>query len=68
MAESVFMKADEVSDFLGVSKTEAYRIMKRLNEELKSNGCMVVSGRVSRRYLEEQIYGYSNCSVKSSVI
>ena len=27
MAESIFMKAEEVARFLGVSKTEAYRII-----------------------------------------
>ena len=30
MAESIFMKADEVMSFLGVSKTEAYRIIKAI--------------------------------------
>ena len=62
MAESIFMKAEEVARFLGVSKTEAYRIIKRLNTELKENGYMVISGRVSRRYLEEQVYGYRGCT------
>lgn len=28
MATSVFMKADEVQELLGVSRSEAYRIMK----------------------------------------
>ena len=38
MANSIFMKAEEVQEFLGVSRTESYRIIKRLNEELKANG------------------------------
>ena len=45
MADSIFMKAEEVARFLGVSKTEAYRIIKRLNTELKGNGYMVISGK-----------------------
>lgn len=58
MAESLFIRADEVIHLLGVSKSEAYRIIKRLNDEMASKGYIVVNGRVNRRYLEEQIYGY----------
>jgi hypothetical protein len=66
MANSIFMKAEEVQAFLGVSRTESYRIIKRLNEELKANGYMVISGRVSRKYLEEKVYGYVGSSVPVS--
>jgi hypothetical protein len=58
IAESLFVRADEVIRLLGVSKSEAYRIIKRLNDEMASKGYIVVNGRVNRRYLEEQIYGY----------
>ena len=33
MAECLFIKADEVVKMLGVSQSEAYRIIKKLNEE-----------------------------------
>ena len=66
MANSIFMKAEEVQEFLGVSRTESYRIIKRLNEELKANGYIVISGRVSRKYLEEKVYGYVGSSVPVS--
>lgn len=66
MANSIFMKAEEVQEFLGVSRTESYRIIKRLNEEFKANGYMVISGRVSRKYLEEKVYGYVGSSVPVS--
>ena len=66
MANSIFMKAEEVQEFLGVSRTESYRIIKRLNEELKANGYMVISGLVSRKYLEEKVYGYVGSSVPVS--
>ena len=59
MATSVFMKADEVQELLGVSRSEAYRFMKKLNDDLKEKGFIVLSGRVSRKYLEEMIYGYA---------
>ena len=34
MAECLFIKADEVVKMLGVSQSEAYRIIKKLNEEI----------------------------------
>ena len=58
----MFMKAGEVQELLGVSRSESYRIMKRLNDDLKAKGFIVLSGRVSRKYLEEMIYGYPSVS------
>ena len=58
MANSVFMKAEEAQEMLGVSRSESYRIIKKLNDDLKAKGFIVLSGRVSRKYLEEMIYGY----------
>ena len=58
MAECLFIKADEVVKMLGVSQSEAYRIIKKLNEEMAAKGYITINGRVNRKYLEEQIYGY----------
>ena len=60
MANSLFIKADEVAELLGVSRADAYRIIKRLNDQLSSRGFIVVNGRVNRKYPEEQIYGFCN--------
>ena len=49
MAESMFIKVDEVGELLGISRAEAYRIIKKLNSELDEKGDIVISGRVSRR-------------------
>ena len=35
----------------------AYKIIRRLNDELSAGGYLVVAGRVSRRYFEQKIYG-----------
>ena len=35
MANTMFMRADEVAQELGVSKAFAYQLMRNLNEELK---------------------------------
>ena len=54
---AVLMTAKEISEELGISKTLAYQIMEKLNKELEAKGYFVIKGKVSRRYLSEQIYG-----------
>ena len=54
---AVLMTAKEISEELGISKTLAYEIMQKLNKELEAKGYFVIKGKVSRRYLSEQIYG-----------
>ena len=54
---AVLMNAKEISEELGISKTLAYDIMQKLNKELEAKGYFVIKGKVSRRYLAEQIYG-----------
>ena len=56
MANKLFMRADEVAEELGVSKTFAYKLMRELNEELSKKGYLTVNGRVSRKYFEEKLY------------
>lgn len=58
MAKSLFVKAEELQELLGISRSESYRIIKKLNDDLKEKGFIVLNGRVSRKYLEEMIYGY----------
>ena len=57
MAESLFMRAEEVAAELGVSVSYAYKLMQRMNRELQEMGCITMSGRVDRRYFHEKIYG-----------
>ena len=54
---AVLMNAKEIREELGISKTLAYEIMQKLNKELEAKGYFVIKGKVSRRYLSEQIYG-----------
>lgn len=57
MARTVFIKAEEVAQELEISKALAYWMIHRWNDELKAKGYTTVTGRVSRQYFEEQIYG-----------
>lgn len=53
----LFMKAEEIQEKLGISKTYAYKIIKELNEELEKMGYKTLAGRVSRKFFNEKFYG-----------
>ena len=58
MSSTAFMKVEEVAEELGISKSYAYKIMQKLNAELKAQGFLRISGRVNKRYfLERACYG-----------
>ena len=53
-----FMRVDEVAQELGISKSYAYKIVQKLNVELKEKGFMTISGRVNKQYfMERTCYG-----------
>ena len=62
MNECQFYSAMEVARLLGVSKGHAYKIVKNLNNELKSKGFIVIAGKVSKQYFNERCYGMSKVS------
>ena len=58
MAEQSFIRVEEVAEMLGVSKSYAYKVVQKLNAELKSMGYLTISGRISKQYfLEKVCYG-----------
>ena len=57
MHKNLFIKAEEITKELGVSKPYAYKLIRKLNEELKNKGFITISGKVSRQFFEEKIYG-----------
>lgn len=54
--ETKFLNAQDVADLLGVSMVTGYRIIKKLNDELKEQGYIVVAGKISKRYFNEKVY------------
>lgn len=56
IAEQIFMKVDEVAAELGVSNSYAYRLIRELNKELKAAGCIVINGRIDRKFFHEHLY------------
>ena len=58
MASNTFMRVDEVAEMLGISKSYAYKIVQKLNVELKDKGFLTIAGRVNKQYfMEKTCYG-----------
>jgi len=57
MAGQIFMRVDEVAEELGVSKPYAYKLIKKMNEELAQTGCITIAGRIDRKFFYEKFYG-----------
>ena len=57
MENKRFLNAQDVANFMGISVPMAYKIIRKLNDELVAAGYIIVSGRISRTYFEKKIYG-----------
>ncbi len=57
MANTMFMRVDEVAEDLGVSVPYAYKLIRSMNEELKKTGCITISGRIDHKFFHEKFYG-----------
>lgn len=53
-----FMTAQDVAEILKVSKGHAYKIVKKLNDELKEQGYIVIAGRIPMAYLKQRCYSF----------
>ncbi|NMM65511.1 helix-turn-helix domain-containing protein [Clostridium sp. P21] len=51
----MFYTAKDVSKILGISETSAYRIIKKLNNELLSKEYIVIPGKISKKYFESKV-------------
>ena len=45
-----FMRVEEVAQELGISKSHAYKVIHKLNAELRDKGYLTISGRVNRNF------------------
>ena len=58
MENNNFMRVEDVAKELGISKSYAYKIVQRLNADLRAKGFLTISGRINRKYfLEKFCYG-----------
>ena len=49
-----FLTVTEVAQLLHISRSHAYKVIHRLNQELKAQGMITIAGRISRSYLMER--------------
>lgn len=64
--KKVFYMSDDIANMLSVSKTTAYRIIHKLNEELRNQGYITVAGRVPKTFFDKRFY--SEDESKQSVL
>lgn len=57
MENKRFLNVQDVAQYMGISVPMAYQIIRRLNDELVAAGYIIVSGRISRSYFEQNVYG-----------
>ena len=53
----IYYTADDVAEMLGVSMSQAYKVVKTLNNELKEKNVIIQAGRVPKVFFHEKYYG-----------
>ena len=56
MADKMFLRVEDVAEEMGVSVSYAYKLIRKLNKELKATGCITIPGRIDRKFFHEKIY------------
>ncbi len=54
---NMFLTVDDAAQLLHISTSHAYKVIHRLNMELKAQGYLTIAGRISRDYLLERAKG-----------
>ena len=53
----IYISAPELADMLGISLGYAYKIIRRMNNELRDQNFLVISGKLPRKYFEQHWFG-----------
>lgn len=53
----LFLSAIDVSKCMQISIPMAYKIIRKLNDELQEKGYLVICGKINRKFFESKIYG-----------
>jgi hypothetical protein len=56
MSNTMFMCVEDVAEEMGVSVSYAYKLIRKLNKELKATGCITILGRINRKFFHEKFY------------
>ena len=53
-----FLNEADVSEYMDISIPMAYKIIRKLNDELKAQGFITVAGKINRLYFEQKVNGF----------
>ena len=56
----MFMRVEDVAEEMGVSVSYAYKLIRKLNKELQSTGCITIPGRIDHKLFHEYGISYQN--------
>lgn len=54
--QRVMLGAEEVGEALGMSRSYAYKVIRRLNGELEARGYLTIPGKIERGYFESRLF------------
>ena len=57
MNEKMYYTAQEIAAMLGISQGKAYKILREMNDQLKSKGYLTILGKIPTEYFREKWYG-----------
>ena len=60
MENKRFLNVNDVASYLDISVPHAYKIIRKLNDELEASGFITIAGKVSRAYFEKKVFGCMN--------
>ena len=58
--KKIYYSAKDIAEMLDVSIASAYKIIRRMNEELKNKGYITIQGKVPKTFFDEKWYGLSS--------
>ena len=56
MADKMFLRVEDVAEEMGVSISYAYKLIRKLNKELKATGSLTIPGSIDRNFFHEKFY------------
>lgn len=54
---STMLTVKELSGVLKVSESQAYKLIREMNAELKHDGYLTIRGKIPAAYVEQRFYG-----------
>lgn len=57
MTQKAYLTAQELAEMVGCSSSQAYKLIREINNKLSKQGYLTIKGKVSRYYVEQHWYG-----------